>query len=79
MAQGLASDPRGGPGVVELWNTPPASWNTPLTSTPRLASSARAASMSSTTSCRPSAEPGAAEVIPVPKMTEHAEPYRRRC
>jgi hypothetical protein len=30
--------------------------------------------MSVTTSCRPSAEPGAAEVIPLPKMIEHAEP-----
>ena len=35
------------------------------TSTPRPASSARAASMSSTTSCRPLTEPGSASVMPV--------------
>jgi hypothetical protein len=37
-------------------------------------SSSRAASISVMTSCRPSADPAAAEVIPVPKMTEQGEP-----
>jgi hypothetical protein len=27
-----------------------------------------------TTGCRPCTEPGVAEVVPVPKMIEHAEP-----
>ena len=54
------------------------SWNTSLTFTPRSMSSARAASISVTASCRPSAEPGAAEVAPRPKMIEHAEPGRRQ-
>jgi len=58
---------------------PPASWKTSLTPAPRPPSSARAASMSSTTNCRPCAEPGAAEVIPVPKMTEQADPGGVSC
>lgn len=40
-------------------------------------SSARAASMSLTTRCRPSTEPGAAFVIPFPIVTEQADPGRR--
>ena len=44
--------------VPAWWNTPPSSWNTSLTSAPRAASSARAASMSFTTSCRPSGGAG---------------------
>ena len=39
----------------------------------------RAASMSETVSIRPSAEPGAAEVTPLPKMTEHSEPGGVTC
>ena len=35
--------------------------------------------MSETTSCRPSTEPGAAVVTPVPKMIEHAEPGGVSC
>ncbi len=38
------------------------------------ASSARAASMSSTTNCKPCVDPGAADATPAPKMTEHLEP-----
>ena len=47
--------------------------------TPRPASSARAATMSDTTRCRPCAEPGAAEVIPVPNPIAHAEPGGTAC
>ena len=67
------------PSVSAWWKTPVTSWNTSLTSAPWPASSARAASMSDTTSCRPCAEPGAAEVTPVPKMIEHAEPGGVSC
>ena len=35
--------------------------------------------MSVTTRCSPSAEPGAVEVTPVPKMTEHGEPGGVSC
>ena len=65
--------------VPAWWNTPSASWNTSLTSAPWAASSARAASMSFATSCRPSAEPGVAEVIPVPKMIAQADPGGVSC
>ena len=49
------------------------SWISPV-STPRPASSSRAATMSATTSCIPTTEPGAASVIPVPIVIEQAEP-----
>ena len=51
-----------------------ASWNTSLTATPRPSSSSRAASMSETIRYRPWAEPGAAAVTFLPKMTEQPEP-----
>jgi len=41
--------------------------------------SARAASMSDTTRKRPRAEPGAADVIPLPKWIEHGEPGGVNC
>src|SRR5229473_2639450 len=54
--------------------TPPASWNASLTSTPRLSRSLRAAPMSETIRYSPWAEPGAAAVTFLPKMTEQPEP-----
>ena len=42
-------------------------------------SSARAASMSSTTRSSPCTEPGAAVVTPLPKMMEHGEPGGVNC
>src|SRR5881396_2464359 len=47
---------------------------TGLASRPRPTSSARAASMSDTTSCRPFTEPGGESTSPVPIVTEQAEP-----
>ena len=69
-----ASDPGPGEGA-----SPGSRWNTSLTATPRATRLARAASMSDTTRKRPRAEPGAAEVIPLPKWTEHAEPGGVNC
>ena len=45
-----------------------------LTSTPRPTSSALAASMSVTTRWVPREEPGAASVIPIPNVSEQADP-----
>jgi hypothetical protein len=52
---------------------------TSLTSTPRPASSTRAACASATTSCRPRAEPGSESTIPVPSAIEHADPGGVSC
>ena len=57
---------------------PPTSWKTSETSAPRPASAACAASMSSTTSCRPSIEPGAALVMPWPMTIERVRAGRRQ-
>ncbi len=50
------------------------SWKISLTSTPRLIRSSRAATMSSTIRCRPSALPGSAFVTPLPKMIDAGDP-----
>ena len=41
---------------------------------PNEASSSHAASMSLTTRCVPRYEPGSAGVIPIPNVSEHADP-----
>ena len=61
-------------GSAKKTNRPHGNSWTSLTSTPRPARSACAASASSTTSCRPFTEPGSASVTPVPSAIEHAEP-----
>jgi hypothetical protein len=65
------------PVVPAWWNTPPASSKTSPTPH-RPMTPARAASMSMTTRCRPSLEPGVAVVIPVPKIIEQCVPVRRQ-
>src|SRR5262249_30971443 len=50
-----------------------------LTSTPRDTNSARAASMSATTNCRPFTDPGGISERPLPIVTEHAEPGGVNC
>ena len=57
------------------WTKEPQGWSSmPLTSTPRAVSSRCASSMSVTTTCMLSREPGAISVMPLPKAIEQAEP-----
>jgi hypothetical protein len=55
-----------------VWTLVP--WNTSLTSPPRRSSSFRAVSISETARYKPWAEPGAAVVTFLPKITDHPEP-----
>ncbi len=65
--------------VPAWWKTPPASWKISLGSAPFATSSARAASMSSTTMCTPWLDPGAASVTPLPMMIDAADPGGVKC
>ena len=66
-------------GSAKNTNRPQGNSCTSLTSTPRPASSRRAASASATTICRPCTDPGSASVIPVPIEIEHADPGGVSC
>ena len=66
-------------GSEKYTNRPHGKSCTSETSTPRPASSSRAASASATTICSPFSEPGAESTMPRPNAIEHADPGGVSC